>query len=117
MVVCKMLGLHYASNAAQTNFFGGNSSNILLSGIQCRGNETKLEHCLINTPYSNECPGNKDQIAGVVCTNSSVPFILLTCIYSTSNLDELILRNNVINIIYVFSFTRLNHRYGRIDEI
>lgn len=72
MVVCKMLGLNYASNAAQTNFFGGNSSNILLSGIQCRGNETKLDHCSINDPHTAECPGNKDQIAGVVCTSSSV---------------------------------------------
>ena len=70
MVVCKMLGLNFASNAAQTNFFGGNSSNMVLSGVQCRGNETRLDQCIINDPYPLQCPGNKDQIAGVVCTNS-----------------------------------------------
>lgn len=70
MVVCRMLGLKYAKNAAQTNFFGGSSSKILLSGVQCRGNETNLGHCNSIAPSMNDCPGNQDQIAGVVCTTS-----------------------------------------------
>ncbi|XP_065213799.1 lysyl oxidase homolog 2A-like isoform X2 [Planococcus citri] len=69
MVVCKALGLNYASNAAQTNFFGGNASNMILSGVNCRGNESRLDHCMITDPFTTECPGNRDQIAGVVCTN------------------------------------------------
>lgn len=72
MVVCHSLGLNYASYAAQTNFFGGNSSAIILNGIHCHGNESNLGLCTIDFPYSKKCPGRQDQIAGVICISSLV---------------------------------------------
>lgn len=69
-VVCRMLGLNFASYAAQSNFFGGNSSAILMSGIRCRGDEINLHQCTVETAGSSECLGREDRIAGVICSSS-----------------------------------------------
>lgn len=54
-VVCRQLGLGYASVAAQTGFFGGEAMSVSISGIQCRGNEGNLADCLHDKVV--DCPG------------------------------------------------------------
>lgn len=66
-VVCRELGLGYAQNAIQTDFFGGNRSALALSGVQCHGSERSLEECLHDRFGKVNCPGKKDNIAAVVC--------------------------------------------------
>ncbi|XP_046751006.1 lysyl oxidase homolog 2-like [Diprion similis] len=64
-VVCKQLGLGYASDAVQTNFFGGNRMPMRISGIKCHGDEPNLAHCLHDEVL--ECPGVAENIASVIC--------------------------------------------------
>ena len=63
-MVCRELGLGYATAAVQSDFFGGNRSDILFSGVTCRGNEDSLVDC---HHEKITCPGRKENIAGVVC--------------------------------------------------
>ncbi|KAK3921387.1 Lysyl oxidase-like protein 3 [Frankliniella fusca] len=71
-VVCAELGLGYARSAVQTDFFGGNASHIGLSGVSCRGNESSLSLCLhdvLGRGLGREaCPGRRENIAAVICT-------------------------------------------------
>ncbi|XP_012222886.1 lysyl oxidase homolog 3 [Linepithema humile] len=65
-VVCRQLGLGYASDAVQTNFFNNGEPTLMsISGIQCRGNEGNLAECLHDKII--DCPGTAENIAGVVC--------------------------------------------------
>ena len=65
-VVCRQLGLGYASDAVQTNFFGnGEITPISISGVQCNGNEGNLAECL-HDKVAN-CPGTSD-ILDEICT-------------------------------------------------
>lgn len=58
-VVCRQLGLGYASDAVQTNFFGnGETIPISISGVQCNGNEENLAECLHDKV--TDCPGTPD---------------------------------------------------------
>lgn len=59
-VVCRQLGLGYASDAIQTNFFGGQRIPITLSGVQCHGDENSLIDCLHDKIL--ECPGRREGI-------------------------------------------------------
>lgn len=54
-VVCRQLGLGYASVATQTDFFGGEVMPMSISGIQCRGSERNLVDCLHDKVV--DCPG------------------------------------------------------------
>lgn len=55
-VVCRQLGLGYASDAIQTNFFdNGETIPISISGVQCNGNEGNLAECLHDNVV--DCPG------------------------------------------------------------
>ncbi|XP_063232254.1 lysyl oxidase homolog 3 [Bacillus rossius redtenbacheri] len=76
MVVCHQLGLGYANSAAQTDFFGGNVSDVLLSGVQCRGTETSLDHCLHDPAGRVACPGRTDDIAAVVCVSRMADLVI-----------------------------------------
>lgn len=78
-VVCRQLGFGFASAAIQTSFFGGNQSSIILSGVQCRGNEVGLEHCLYDQLYNIKCPGARDNIAAVMCSKSKLTFKMVFC--------------------------------------
>lgn len=60
----------YASDAVQTDFFGGMNTSMILSGVQCWGNETDLSHCLHDEMEKVECPGKVGYVAGVICTSS-----------------------------------------------
>ena len=64
-VVCRQLGLGYASDAVQTNFFGGQRIPISLTGVQCHGDENSLIDCLHDKIL--ECPGSTENVASVVC--------------------------------------------------
>lgn len=84
-VVCRELGLGYASAAVQTDFFGGKASRIGLSGVECRGNESSLSLCahgalgLGHGLGHQHCPGRRDNIAAVMCSHSesSLPSLIL----------------------------------------
>jgi len=55
-VVCRQLGLGFASDAIQSNFFGnGEAMPMSISGIECRGNEGNLAECLHDKLMN--CPG------------------------------------------------------------
>ncbi|XP_062561453.1 lysyl oxidase homolog 2B [Armigeres subalbatus] len=68
-VVCRQLGLGYANDAAQTDFFGGsNRSEILLSGTECYGNETSLSDCLHHeVGWHSSCSELGTHVAAVTC--------------------------------------------------
>ncbi|CAG0882774.1 unnamed protein product [Cyprideis torosa] len=68
-VVCRQLGLGYAAAALQTNYFGGNSSRIALSEVECRGNESRIDDCLHDAWGDVFCPGDANNIASVVCAD------------------------------------------------
>jgi len=68
-VVCRQLGLGYANDAIQTDFFGGNASSMVLSGVKCHGDEDFLSHCLHDQMGQVSCPGKRENIAAVVCTS------------------------------------------------
>lgn len=55
-----------------TGYFGGNTSDIMISGIKCTGNEERLEQCLHDAAGDVFCPNpNSDpNIAGVTCVES-----------------------------------------------
>lgn len=76
-VLCRSLGLGYANEALQTDFFNGggtdggeSDSKMLLSGIECYGNETSLHACAHHTRIA--CPGagrqqHQQHVAAVIC--------------------------------------------------
>ncbi|XP_054001220.1 lysyl oxidase homolog 3-like isoform X2 [Hylaeus anthracinus] len=64
-VVCRQLSLGYASDAVQTNFFGGLKIPMAVSGVQCRGDEDSLSQCLHDRTM--DCPGLVENVASVVC--------------------------------------------------
>lgn len=55
-----------------TGYFGGNSSDIMVSGIKCTGKEESLEQCLHDTVGDVFCPMpvHDPSIAGVTCVDS-----------------------------------------------
>ncbi|XP_048001426.1 lysyl oxidase homolog 2-like [Leguminivora glycinivorella] len=56
--VCHHLGLGFAAQASQTNVFG--ASKIVLSGVQCKGNEKSLFECSHEDIGEVKCPGGVD---------------------------------------------------------
>ena len=54
-VICRQLGLGYATDAVESNFFGGQKIQMVISGIECHGNEWNLAECLHDKVV--DCPG------------------------------------------------------------
>ncbi|KAJ8709781.1 hypothetical protein PYW08_009785 [Mythimna loreyi] len=75
-VVCKHLDLGYAEQALQTYVFG--FSNIVISGVNCDGNETSLFDCRHRQHDEVRCPGDFGHAAAVVCTNLLADLVLDT---------------------------------------
>ncbi|KAL9694212.1 hypothetical protein quinque_013497 [Culex quinquefasciatus] len=70
-VVCRQLGMGYANDAIQTDFFGGsNRSEIVLSGTECYGNESSLAECAHHEVTSwASCSERGSHVAAVTCVD------------------------------------------------
>lgn len=66
-VVCRELGLKYASRETQSDFFKGSHEEKVISSVQCRGTEKALAECNIQTGTLHCSRANR--VAGVLCTN------------------------------------------------
>ncbi|KAF5291677.1 hypothetical protein FQA39_LY14314 [Lamprigera yunnana] len=64
-VVCRSLSLGYASDAMQTNYFGGNLTKDSFFGVSCQGTEKSLRQCQYDIGNTGYCPGN--EVAAVYC--------------------------------------------------
>uniref|UniRef100_A0ACB8F9Z9 Lysyl oxidase 4 n=1 Tax=Sphaerodactylus townsendi TaxID=933632 RepID=A0ACB8F9Z9_9SAUR len=78
MVVCRQLGLGFASHALQeTWYWQGNSdaAEVLLSGVRCKGTELSILQCQHHGPV--HCPNGGGRFAaGVTCTSSAPDLVM-----------------------------------------
>nr|XP_012418491.1 PREDICTED: lysyl oxidase homolog 2 isoform X4 [Odobenus rosmarus divergens] len=78
MVVCRQLGLGFASNAFQeTWYWHGNvyANKVVMSGVKCSGTELSLAHCRHNEDVA--CPQGAVQYgAGVACSETAPDLVL-----------------------------------------
>lgn len=74
MVVCKSLFLGYASDAMQTDFFGGNLTARSLSGVSCTGNENSLSQCIHDASSTGKCDGR--DVAAVHCVPTMADLVI-----------------------------------------
>ncbi|CAB3227745.1 unnamed protein product [Arctia plantaginis] len=88
--VCRHLALGYAEQAAQTNYFG--NSKIVLSGVNCEGNETNLFQCNHEEYGEVTCPGEVGHVAAVVCTHYLADLVLdTTAIERSAHLHDVMM--------------------------
>uniref|UniRef100_A0A8D2NTG3 protein-lysine 6-oxidase n=1 Tax=Zosterops lateralis melanops TaxID=1220523 RepID=A0A8D2NTG3_ZOSLA len=70
MVVCRQLGLGFASHALQETWYWAGSPNatrVVMSGVRCAGTELALQQCQRHGPV--HCPSGGGRFsAGVTCT-------------------------------------------------
>ncbi|MBZ3872710.1 Lysyl oxidase-like protein 2 [Sciurus carolinensis] len=78
MVVCRQLGLGFASNAFQeTWYWHGNvyTNKVVMSGVKCSGTELSLAHCRHDEDVV--CPqGGVQYGAGVACSETAPDLVL-----------------------------------------
>ncbi|XP_044768493.1 lysyl oxidase homolog 2 isoform X2 [Neomonachus schauinslandi] len=78
MVVCRQLGLGFASNAFQeTWYWHGNvyANKVVMSGVKCSGTELSLAHCRHDEDVA--CPQGAVQYgAGVACSETAPDLVL-----------------------------------------
>lgn len=99
-MVCRQMGYGYASAALQTDIFGGVRSDIVMSGVECLGNEFSMGHCLHDDMETLHCPGDRANIAAVVCTRGresspSFSFFYFKIVRSTQQSVEHDLNSNI----------------------
>ncbi|XP_077582288.1 lysyl oxidase homolog 2A [Stigmatopora nigra] len=79
MVVCKQLGLGFASHAFQETWYwqsDGTTDNVVMSGVRCSGTELTLDQCLHHGKHI-QCPkGGGRFAAGVACTLTAPDLVL-----------------------------------------
>uniref|UniRef100_A0AAY4DQS4 Lysyl oxidase homolog n=1 Tax=Denticeps clupeoides TaxID=299321 RepID=A0AAY4DQS4_9TELE len=79
MVVCRQLGLGFASNAFQESWYwpGHVSADaVVMSGVRCAGTEMSLSHCLHHGEHLS-CPrGGGRFSAGVSCSETAPDLVL-----------------------------------------
>lgn len=74
-MICRQLGLGFAQDAPQTDYFGGSIEDIITTGVKCSGQEAELAECFHHDIISNGttttlvCPGNGRNFASVICTD------------------------------------------------
>lgn len=76
--MCKELGLGFANEAFQTDFFGGsNGTKIVLSGTECRGHEKSLSQCKHHSlAHRVKCHGNHNHVAAVSCVTMMADLVI-----------------------------------------
>ncbi|XP_060097838.1 lysyl oxidase homolog 4 [Heteronotia binoei] len=78
MVVCRQMGLGFASHALQeTWYWQGNSdaAEVVLSGVRCKGTELSILQCQHHGPV--HCPSGGGRFAaGVTCTSSAPDLVM-----------------------------------------
>lgn len=74
MVVCKTLKMGYASDAMQTNFFGGNLTSKSYSKVKCKGNEENFSHCQYDEYSMGSC--RSQDVAAVHCTEIMADLVI-----------------------------------------
>nr|XP_013810451.1 PREDICTED: lysyl oxidase homolog 4 [Apteryx mantelli mantelli] len=78
MVVCRQLGLGFASHALQETWYWGGSpeaSEVVMSGVRCTGTELALQQCQRHGPV--HCPtGGGRFSAGVTCTTHAPDLVM-----------------------------------------
>ncbi|XP_008315493.1 lysyl oxidase homolog 4-like [Cynoglossus semilaevis] len=78
MVVCRQLGLGFASTPHQETWFWAGSpeaGEVVLSGTHCTGNEMSVQQCRRNTHVY--CPrGGDGRAAGVTCVETAPDLVL-----------------------------------------
>nr|XP_020667681.1 lysyl oxidase homolog 4 [Pogona vitticeps] len=78
MVVCRQLGLGFASHALQETWYWQGSSDateVVLSGVRCKGTERSIQQCQHHGPA--HCPrGGGRFAAGVTCTRSAPDLVM-----------------------------------------
>ncbi|XP_023267613.1 lysyl oxidase homolog 4-like, partial [Seriola lalandi dorsalis] len=78
MVVCRQLGLGFASRAHQETWYWPGSADageVVLSGTHCIGNEMSIQQCRRNTNVY--CPrGGDGRAAGVTCVETAPDLVL-----------------------------------------
>ncbi|XP_026812005.1 lysyl oxidase homolog 2 [Rhopalosiphum maidis] len=80
LVVCRSIGLGYAAAAFQTDRFGGLDLPVVLSAVECAGNESSLANCYHQ--HKATCSTRKETVAAVVCVREMADLAV--------NADELI---------------------------
>uniref|UniRef100_A0A8C1Z0G2 Lysyl oxidase homolog n=1 Tax=Cyprinus carpio TaxID=7962 RepID=A0A8C1Z0G2_CYPCA len=79
MVVCRQLGLGFASHAFQETWIwpgAVNADSVVMSGVRCAGTEMSLSHCLHHGEYLS-CPkGGGRFAAGVSCSETAPDLVL-----------------------------------------
>ncbi|XP_074051461.1 lysyl oxidase homolog 2 [Macrotis lagotis] len=78
MVVCRQLGLGFASNAFQETWYwqGDISANtVVMSGVKCSGTEMALSHCR-HHGENVACPQGEHHAAGVACSETAPDLVL-----------------------------------------
>ncbi|KAM9859935.1 lysyl oxidase homolog 2A-like [Aulostomus maculatus] len=92
MVVCRQLGLGFASLAFQeTWYWQGDpaADKVVMSGVRCSGTELTLDQCLHHGKHIN-CPGGGGRLsAGVSCTATAPDLVLnAQAVEQTSYLED-----------------------------
>uniref|UniRef100_H2MNG9 Lysyl oxidase homolog n=2 Tax=Oryzias latipes TaxID=8090 RepID=H2MNG9_ORYLA len=79
MVVCRQLGLGFASNAFQETWYWPgevSADQVVMSGVRCSGTEMSLSHCLHHGEHLS-CPrGGGRKAAGVSCSETAPDLVL-----------------------------------------
>ncbi|XP_077459416.1 lysyl oxidase homolog 2A [Stigmatopora argus] len=79
MVVCRQLGLGFASHAFQETWYWQSeetTDNVVMSGVRCSGTELSLDQCLHHGKHI-QCPkGGGRFAAGVACTLTAPDLVL-----------------------------------------
>uniref|UniRef100_A0A8D0F3B7 protein-lysine 6-oxidase n=1 Tax=Strix occidentalis caurina TaxID=311401 RepID=A0A8D0F3B7_STROC len=78
MVVCRQLGLGFASHALQETWYWAGSpdaTRVLMSGVSCTGTELALQQCQRHGPV--HCPSGGGRFsAGVTCTTHAPDLVM-----------------------------------------
>ncbi|XP_043919911.1 lysyl oxidase homolog 3 isoform X1 [Protopterus annectens] len=78
MVVCRQLGLGFASHGLQETWYwdGSNVTEMVLSGVKCTGNEMSISHCQNHGARINCLRTGTRFAAGVICSETASDLIL-----------------------------------------